>query len=92
MPSSNLNIRVDQTLKKTAQNTLHKLGLSTTSAITIFLKQIVLNKAIPFPISMPNKKTLKAMQETEKMITDKKSGKKIRSFASAKDLFKDLGI
>lgn len=53
MSSSNINIRTDEKLKMQAQKTLASLGLDMTTAINVFLRQVVYKKAIPFEISQP---------------------------------------
>ena len=65
-----LNIRIEPTLKKEAENTLNELGMNIADAVTIFLKQIVLTESIPFIIKKPklNAETIKAIEETEKEI------------------------
>ena len=58
--SSAINIQVDSTLKKEATMVLTDLGLSMSSAINLFLKQVVKKNGIPFEITniTPNKKIL----------------------------------
>lgn len=41
MATTNLNVRVDENLKKTADTLLNELGLNMSTAINIYLKQIV---------------------------------------------------
>jgi DNA-damage-inducible protein J len=81
--SSTITIRVDPDLKRKTEKTLGNLGLTTTQAVTIFLKQVVLQKGLPFPVSMPNAETLKAMDD----IAKRRNGK---TFPSTDALFKDL--
>ena len=50
MASSNLNIRVDEDLKKQAEALFKDLGLSMSSAITVFLKAAVSHGGIPFEV------------------------------------------
>ena len=50
-----INLRVDEGLKKDAENIFSELGLGMTSAITIFLKAVVRNNGIPFSLEIPNK-------------------------------------
>jgi len=50
MSSANINIRTDSELKAKAQEVLIDLGLDMSTAINIFLKQIVYKEAIPFSI------------------------------------------
>lgn len=47
---ANLNIRVDDTLKKQAELIFSDLGLSLSTATTIFLKQVVRHNGIPFEL------------------------------------------
>ena len=51
MASTNINIRTDSDLKAKAQIVLDDLGLDLTTAINVFLKQVVYKEAIPFEIS-----------------------------------------
>ena len=50
MATTNLNIRVDEDLKKNAERLFADLGLNMSSAITIFLKSSVDYNGIPFEI------------------------------------------
>jgi DNA-damage-inducible protein J len=63
--SGYINARVEPKLKKNAEAVLDKIGLSTTEAVTIFLKQVVAQKGIPFPVKIPNRETIKAMRELD---------------------------
>ena len=70
MPKTDsLNIRIDAMLKKQVEKTLKDLGMNVTEAITIFLKQVVLTKSIPFDIKIPkyNLETLEAIDEARKI-------------------------
>ena len=62
---SNLNIRVDKTLKNNAESVLDEFGISMTTAITMFLKQVVREQGIPFDLHLekPNAETIAAMNE-----------------------------
>ena len=50
MATTNLNIRIDEDLKKNAERLFADLGLNMSSAITIFLKSSVDYNGIPFEI------------------------------------------
>ena len=58
--TSAINIQVDSDVKKEATMVLTDLGLSMSSAITLFLKQVIKHNGIPFEITntTPNKKIL----------------------------------
>lgn len=84
-----LHIRVEPEVKKNAENTLNKLGLSTTEAINIFLHQVILTGGLPFDVILPryNTETEVAIQEARDIASGKVSTK---GYASAKELFEEL--
>jgi len=53
MPTANINVRTDSELKANAQSILADLGIDMSTAINIFLNQVVYRKAIPFEVSKP---------------------------------------
>lgn len=59
MTTTNINIRTDSELKAKAQAVLAELGLDMTTAINVFLTQVVHRQAIPFEIAKPQNKTAK---------------------------------
>jgi DNA-damage-inducible protein J len=77
--------RTTPSVKKEAIKILGELGLSTSDAINIFLKQVVFNKGLPFEIKIPNNETLDAMNEAE-------TSTELEEFDSAEKLFKKNGI
>ena len=50
--TTNLSIRIDRDLKEEADKLFSLLGMSLTTAITIFVRQAVRQKKIPFEISL----------------------------------------
>ena len=52
--SSTITIRVAPQLKKDSEEIFEALGLTTTQAISLFLKQTALNKGLPFAVEIPN--------------------------------------
>ncbi len=64
--TATINSRIDPNLKFTVENIFKKLGLSTSEAITLFYKQVTLNRGLPFSVRLPNKETLSAIKEIEK--------------------------
>lgn len=60
--------RVDSKLKNEAEEILNEIGLTTSQAITMFLKGITRERGIPMELKVPNKTTLKAMQEAKEGI------------------------
>ena len=59
MTTTNINIRTDRELKTKAQVILNDLGLDMSTAINIFLKQVVYQETIPFKIGKPVKTKVK---------------------------------
>ena len=64
--------RVDAQLKKDVEQILSEIGLSTSQAITLFLKGIKRERGIPFELKIPNEETLQAMREVEEGINMEK--------------------
>ena len=50
--TTNLSIRIDRELKEEADQVFSLLGMNLTTAITIFVRQAVRQKKIPFEISL----------------------------------------
>ena len=84
-----ITIRVDEKVKKEAEELFHEMGLNMSTAMNIFLKRCILEEGIPFELKVPNKKTLKAMQETDDILSGKIERK---GYNSAKELFEDMGV
>jgi DNA-damage-inducible protein J len=60
-----ITARVEPKLKASAGRVLNKIGVSTSDAITMFLRQVVLRQGIPFDVRVPNAQTRKAIEELE---------------------------
>ena len=85
--TSNINIRIDDKLKKEAEKLFNDLGMNMSSAINVFLKQSVREQKIPFEIrkEYPNYDTDMAIAETDS--TDYNDSK---TYDSVEELFKEL--
>ena len=86
---ANVNIRINPETKKKAESIFKSLGLTPTTAITMFYIQTIRHNGIPFTLKLetPNKKTLAAIKEVEKM---EKDPSKSQIFNSVDELMKDL--
>ncbi len=51
-----IHIRVDTTAKEEAVKVLKRIGISITEAIEMYLRQVTIEKAIPFQLSLNEKK------------------------------------
>lgn len=89
MATVNMSIRMDTELKKQAEGMLSDMGLNMTTAMNMFLRQVVRQGRIPFEIAtdIPNAETLSAIKEMDDMITGKVSVKK---YNTTDELFKEL--
>ncbi|MBQ3426566.1 MAG: type II toxin-antitoxin system RelB/DinJ family antitoxin [Clostridia bacterium] len=89
MATTNMSIRMDVDLKKQAETMLASMGLNMTTAMNIFLHQVVRQGKIPFEIAtdIPNAETLAAMREMDDIISGKVETKR---YKSTKELFEDL--
>lgn len=60
-----LHLCVDGRAKECARKVLEKKGLSLSSAVELFLHQVILRGGLPFE-ALPNDETLKALEECRK--------------------------
>jgi DNA-damage-inducible protein J len=63
--SAYINARIDHTLKAKGERVLGQLGVTTSEAITMFFRQVVLRRGIPFDVCIPNAATRGAMAELD---------------------------
>ncbi len=84
MAKVSTNITIDAETKAKAQAMLSDFGMDLSTAVNIFLKQMLYEGAIPFAISreVPNKVTLDAMKEAHEMYVSPDSYKKYNSVDS----------
>jgi DNA-damage-inducible protein J len=89
MAQTNVNIRMDDKLKKQFDGLCGELGLSMSTAINIFAKTMVRQQRIPFEVGLetPNRETLAAMQEVEDMIQNPAMGK---TYDDVDEMMKEL--
>ncbi len=89
MATVTMSIRMDTELKKQADAMLSDMGLNMTTAMNIFLRQVVRQGKIPFEIAtdIPNSETLAAIQEMDDMVSGKIPAKK---YTNTDELFRDL--
>ena len=73
MSTSTFSVRVDSALKTEVENCLADMGMSMSTAINIYLRQIARHRASPFIITsapVPNRETLEAIEEGERIAHD----------------------
>jgi DNA-damage-inducible protein J len=79
-------IRLEPSLKKDFAEACDNMGLSISSAITIFAKTVVREQRIPFEVAA----TKKLNAATIAAIEDMEAGKEVKSFKTPDELFADL--
>ena len=52
MASTTINVRTDSEIKAQAQDVLSKLGLDITTAVNLFLRQIICQQSVSFDVSV----------------------------------------
>lgn len=84
-----INVNVDKQIKEDATSILKDLGLNMSTAINMFLTQVVKRNGIPFEIvnPTPSKQLLEALREVEDM---KKNPDKYPSYDNWEDLKESL--
>jgi DNA-damage-inducible protein J len=63
--TSNIFARVEPEVKEQAELVLEQLGISMSNAIGLFLRQLVLQRGIPFELKLPQSKPLSVSTLTE---------------------------
>ena len=89
MAQTTVTIRMDETLKKNMEQVCEELGMTMTTAFTIFAKKMAREWRIPFDVSaeIPNADTLAAIEEVQRMKADPSLGK---SYSSVDAMMEDL--
>ena len=95
MAQSSVNIRMDENLKKQLEQLCFNLGMSVTTAMTIFAKTAVREQGIPFEVKLHSNTHLKPLEEMTKTEFDGKIQRGIDAVAegrvsSANDVFDDM--
>ncbi len=79
------NLRLDKEAKEAAYAVFEQVGLKPAQAINLFLRQVALQKGLPFAVKIPNLETITALEETEDV-------ENTRTYESFSDLRQDLGL
>ena len=80
-----ITVRLDPKLKKEAQAILNELGLTTSQAVSLFFKQVSLNKGLPFAVEIPNEHTIQAIE-------DGLNKRNVKTFENAEAALDYLGL
>jgi DNA-damage-inducible protein J len=63
--SASIHARIEPDLKEAAESILKELGLNATQAITLFYRQIKINRGLPFLLRVPNETTRQTLDNTD---------------------------
>ena len=80
-----IRARVEPALKNDVESIFSELGLTPTTAINLFYRQVKLHKGLPFNILIPNATTIQTFKDTD-------AGKNLIHCEDAEDMFNKLGI
>lgn len=80
-----ISARVDPALKHNAELVFRELGLTASQAITLFYRQVDLQRGLPFSVKIPNEVTREALEEA-------RTRDNLESFDSVGALFENLGV
>ena len=97
--SANLYARIEPDVKEQAESILFTLGIPASNAITMFYKQIILNRGLPFDVKIPESKALNVSvlsetelnAELEKGYADMLAGRTKSAKKAFADIRKDYG-
>lgn len=98
--TANIFARVEPEIKEQAEKVLEQLGIPMSNAIGLFLRQVVLQRGIPFDMKLPQNKPLSVEElgearfnaEIEKGMADLKSGKVVPAEKVSDKMSKDYGL
>lgn len=98
--TSNIFARVEPEIKEQAEQVLDQLGISMSNAVGMFLRQVVLQRGIPFDMKLPQNTPLayesltKAQfdAEIEKGMADIKAGRLYSADDVEAEMKRDYGI
>ena len=83
--SAAISTRIDPDLKRDAEQVFTELGVTPSQAISMFYRQVVLQRGLPFEVKVPNRQTDQALAEAQ-------ARQNLEDFADLESLYQDLGI
>jgi DNA-damage-inducible protein J len=73
-----IQVRVEADFKEEVEAILSNLGLSTSQAVAIFLKQVKMHKGLPFEVRLPHEPN----EATKEVLKKSRKGKDLTEYAS----------
>ncbi len=98
--SSSIYARIEPELKEQAESVLEQLGIPMSNAIGLFLRQVVLQRGIPFEMKLPQKQPVSIgaltdeqfNTELEKGFAELAAGRVVSAESVAERMHRDYGI
>ncbi len=87
---STIQLRIDAKTKREAKKTLANLGLDMSSAVKLFLRNVVITQSIPLDLVTENGYTVR--EELEMLASAAEAKKYGKRYDNLDELFKDLDI
>ena len=78
-----IRVRMESELKQEAEKIFSALGLTPTEAITLFYRQVISCRGLPFGVKIPNEDTLEAIRQTN-------AGEGLTGYNSVDELMAEL--
>lgn len=98
--TSNVFVRVEPEIKEQAERVLDRLGIPMSNAVGMFLRQVVLQRGLPFEVKLPQEKPLaygaltkeQFNAEMEKGMADIQAGRVYTTDEVEAEMKRDFGI
>lgn len=98
--TANVFARVEPDVKEQAEEILNELGIPMSNAVGMFLKQVVIQRGIPFDIKLPTRKPLDYSSltkeqfdaEIQKGIDDIEAGRTLSSADLRAEMQRDFNL
>lgn len=98
--TANVYARVEPDIKDKAESILEQLGIPMSNAISIFLRQVVMHKGMPFDVTLPRKEVVDMSNisdeefgnEIEKGMCDVRTGKILSAARVRDNMRQEYGI
>ena len=88
--TSAINVQVDTKTKQEATKILNEIGISMSTLINATLKQVVINKGIPFELTLkskPSESMIRALQEAYAIA---ENPEEYKSYDDVDEMFEDI--
>jgi DNA-damage-inducible protein J len=89
-PQSTIQLRIDAKTKREAKKTLAELGIDMSSAVKLFLRNVVITQSIPLDLVTENGYTVR--DELEMIASAEEAKKNGKRFNNVDELMADLDL